>query len=311
MRYIGSSEEGAAGEGGAGDPVVRPTDAEFCRGEVAFPGEGCPQPAGVVAACHLCKADAGPLQAGTARFAKGWRIRPRLLLDHIATSTDGYPILLASEESLADLNTRLSSPLPMARFRPNVVVAGAPCAFAEDAWGRVRVAAPAPAAGGAAGGDAEGAAAAAGGEGGGVELEFVRPCDRCGLPSVDQEAGVKKEPNPLDTLSGYRWEAALSMRLTKVVQMTAMLWRECSAEVSVHTMGALATWRLRAPLHHHPLGPARSSAGRAPARRGRTPASSRPTASPRPRPAAPARCASAVRWRCWQSAPGRSERRED
>src|SRR5918994_2271907 len=38
--------------------------------------------------------------------------------------TDGFPFLLISEESLADLNRRLAEPLPMNRFRPNLVVAG-------------------------------------------------------------------------------------------------------------------------------------------------------------------------------------------
>ncbi|MGE5378116.1 MAG: MOSC domain-containing protein, partial [Bacteroidota bacterium] len=50
---------------------------------------------------------------------------------------DGYPILLASEEGLQDLNSRLEIPVPMNRFRPNVVVRG--CApFAEDGWNRIR-----------------------------------------------------------------------------------------------------------------------------------------------------------------------------
>ena len=46
---------------------------------------------------------------------------------------DGFPFLIISQESLADLNGRLSHPLPMNRFRPNLVVAGGE-AFAEDSW---------------------------------------------------------------------------------------------------------------------------------------------------------------------------------
>ncbi|KAI8469189.1 MAG: MOSC domain-containing protein [Monoraphidium minutum] len=147
VRYLGSGGDAAGAAAAAAaaagaDPVARPTDAEFCTGEVAFP--------------------------------------------------DGFPILVASEESLQDLNARLPQPVPMARFRPNLVVAGAGAAFAEDAWGRVRVG---PGAAGGGGG---------GGGGGGVEMEVVRPCDRCGLPAVDQETGVKGELNPLDTLSKFR-----------------------------------------------------------------------------------------------------------
>ncbi len=37
---------------------------------------------------------------------------------------DGYPILLTSEEGLQDLNSRLDTPVPMNRFRPNLVVKG-------------------------------------------------------------------------------------------------------------------------------------------------------------------------------------------
>src|SRR5918995_273974 len=51
---------------------------------------------------------------------------------------DGYPLLLISEESLADLNGRLSQPLPMNRFRPNLVVAGAE-AYAEDGWKKIEI----------------------------------------------------------------------------------------------------------------------------------------------------------------------------
>lgn len=96
---------------------------------------------------------------------------------------DGFPILLSSEESLSDLNARLKGPVPMARFRPNVVVAGAGAPFAEDAWGRIRV---------------------GGGGAGALELDVVRPCDRCGLPAVDQETGVKCNESPLDALQTFR-----------------------------------------------------------------------------------------------------------
>ena len=47
---------------------------------------------------------------------------------------DGYPFLITSEESLADLNTRLDDRLPMNRFRPNIVVRGADAPYAEDTW---------------------------------------------------------------------------------------------------------------------------------------------------------------------------------
>lgn len=89
---------------------------------------------------------------------------------------DGYPILLASEESLADLNARLESPLPMNRFRPNVVVKGCE-PFAEDTWKRIRI--------------------------GEVELAIVKPCARCLVTTIDKET-LAKSKEPLKTLATYR-----------------------------------------------------------------------------------------------------------
>jgi uncharacterized protein YcbX len=95
--------------------------------------------------------------------------------DHTAFA-DGYPILLASEESLADLNARLATPVPMNRFRPNLVVRGCD-AFAEDAWSRIRV--------------------------GGVEMAVVKPCARCVVTTIDKET-LAQSKEPLKTLNAYR-----------------------------------------------------------------------------------------------------------
>lgn len=45
--------------------------------------------------------------------------------DDAVSFADGYPVLLIGEESLKDLNSRLKTPVPMNRFRPNLVVCGA------------------------------------------------------------------------------------------------------------------------------------------------------------------------------------------
>ena len=89
---------------------------------------------------------------------------------------DGYPILLASEESLHDLNSRLESPVPMNRFRPNIVVKGCE-AFAEDTWKRIRI--------------------------GDVELAVVKPCARCVVTTIDKET-LEHSKEPLKTLGKYR-----------------------------------------------------------------------------------------------------------
>lgn len=91
---------------------------------------------------------------------------------------DGFPLLLISQASLDDLNTRLERPVSMRRFRPNLVVSGG-APYAEDDWRHLRI--------------------------GTVEFEGVKPCSRCVLTTVDPDTG-EKDPGlePLRTLSGYR-----------------------------------------------------------------------------------------------------------
>ncbi len=93
---------------------------------------------------------------------------------------DGYPILLASEDSLADLNARLEAPVPMNRFRPNLVVRGCE-PFAEDTWTRIRI--------------------------GEVELAVVKPCARCVVTTIDKET-LAQSREPLATLATYRQQGS-------------------------------------------------------------------------------------------------------
>lgn len=94
---------------------------------------------------------------------------------------DGFPVLLASLSSLAELNERLASaggPVPMNRFRPNLVVEGGE-AFEEDRFQRALV--------------------------GSLAFRMPKRCSRCQVTTVDQESAfVGKEP--LRTLSQYRRE---------------------------------------------------------------------------------------------------------
>ena len=89
---------------------------------------------------------------------------------------DGYPLLLISEESLADLNSRLSQPLPMNRFRPNLVIGG-DGPYVEDSLGAFRL--------------------------GEIEFRVVKPCDRCVVTTTDQET-TERGVEPLRTLATYR-----------------------------------------------------------------------------------------------------------
>jgi uncharacterized protein len=95
---------------------------------------------------------------------------------HRVSFADGFAFLLISEESLADLNGRMPAPLPMNRFRPNLVIAGG-APFGEDAMGSFRI--------------------------GALRFHVVKPCDRCVLTTTDQATG-ERGLEPLRTLATYR-----------------------------------------------------------------------------------------------------------
>jgi uncharacterized protein len=89
---------------------------------------------------------------------------------------DAYPFLIISEASLVDLNRRLAEPLPMNRFRPNLVIAGSE-PYAEDEWDQLEI--------------------------NGIGLRVVKPCERCVITTTDQ-ATAERSQEPLRTLARYR-----------------------------------------------------------------------------------------------------------
>lgn len=95
----------------------------------------------------------------------------------VVSFADGYPFLLAGENSLADLNARLDAPVPMNRFRPNLVVSDS-SAFAEDEWKKIKI--------------------------GACVFHVVKPCARCVITTIDQSDGIKTGVEPLKTLAAYR-----------------------------------------------------------------------------------------------------------
>ncbi|QYO62264.1 MOSC domain-containing protein [Leptolyngbya sp. 7M] len=108
--------------------------------------------------------------------------------DDIVSFADGYPLLLIGEGSLAELNERLQGryhseeygeklPLPMNRFRPNIVVQGSD-PFEEDGWARIKVRE--------------------------AIFRVVKPCARCVVTTVDQKRGEFDGKEPLKTLAGFR-----------------------------------------------------------------------------------------------------------
>ncbi len=89
---------------------------------------------------------------------------------------DAFPFLVVSQASLADLNSRMERPLPMNRFRPNLVIGGGQ-PYVEDTIGAFAV--------------------------DGITFRTVKPCDRCVVTTADQ-ATTTRGVEPLRTLATYR-----------------------------------------------------------------------------------------------------------
>ncbi|MFL6122428.1 MOSC domain-containing protein [Actinophytocola sp.] len=100
------------------------------------------------------------------------------------TFTDSTPLHLTSLSSLDDLNARIlekgADPVPMARFRPNIVVKGWETPYTEDTIRDFTI--------------------------GTARLRWVKPDVRCRVTMVDQPTGTSAGPEPLRTLADYRRE---------------------------------------------------------------------------------------------------------
>jgi MOSC domain-containing protein len=91
---------------------------------------------------------------------------------------DGYPFLVTNQASLHELNSRLSEPVEMRRFRPNIVISGAE-PWDEDRWETLTIRI--------------------------ISLSLVKPCSRCIVTTVDPDTGVRSpDGQPLKTLTSYR-----------------------------------------------------------------------------------------------------------
>jgi uncharacterized protein YcbX len=96
--------------------------------------------------------------------------------NEITSFSDGYPILMIGQASVDDLNSRLTDPLPINRFRPNIVFTGGE-PYEEDTMGHLVI--------------------------NGINMYGVKLCSRCVLTTINQTDGVKGL-EPLKTLAGYR-----------------------------------------------------------------------------------------------------------
>jgi uncharacterized protein YcbX len=103
-------------------------------------------------------------------------------IEALSQFSDGFAYLVISQASLDDLNGRLAQPLPMNRFRPNIVVDGLP-AYGEDRVHEFSA--------------------------DGVRLRVAKSCTRCAIPTTDQETGERDGEEPLRTLRSYRFSSEL------------------------------------------------------------------------------------------------------
>ncbi len=104
-------------------------------------------------------------------------VAPEYARNHDLAAFTSFPYHLLGAGSLDDLNQRLATPVPLERFRPNLVIAGAP-AFAEDSWRTFKI--------------------------NQQTFHVVRPCNRCAIITVDALCGVRTNKEPLATLARYR-----------------------------------------------------------------------------------------------------------
>lgn len=100
--------------------------------------------------------------------------------DERVAFADGFPLLVLTTEALSLLEARHPGGGDARRFRPNLVISGAP-AHAEDAWRRIRV--------------------------GDSEIDLVKPCSRCVIPSLDPLTG-ERDPAFNAALARYRRQGA-------------------------------------------------------------------------------------------------------
>lgn len=124
--------------------------------------------------CRLVRFDETHLRLSNAAWCQGVEAPNRF--------SDGFPFLVIGSASLAELNQRLAIPLPMNRFRPNLVIDGWE-PYAEDRIDELQI--------------------------GAVRLKLVKPCTRCRITATDQGTGVFQGDEPLRTLKNYRMDRAL------------------------------------------------------------------------------------------------------
>jgi uncharacterized protein len=133
--------------------------------------------------CRMVRFDRRAERLSSSRWTRELKV-PNLF-------SDGFPFLVISTSSLADLNQKAAAQAhphyEMQRFRPNIVIDGVE-AFEEDYMETFSV-------------------------GGVVSFAPVKPCPRCPIPSVNPASG-EFGASPLNILQTYRANALLEGAIT-------------------------------------------------------------------------------------------------
>jgi uncharacterized protein YcbX len=124
--------------------------------------------------CHLVRFDPAHRRMSERKWTEPYEAETQF--------SDGFALLALSTASLADLNARLAAPLPINRFRPNLVLEGIG-AFDEDRIEHL--------------------------SDGDICLKPVKACTRCKITTTNQDTGCFEGDEPLRTLKTYRYDAAL------------------------------------------------------------------------------------------------------
>ncbi|CAI9782247.1 unnamed protein product [Fraxinus pennsylvanica] len=119
----------------------------------------------------VCFNEASEIRAVDPDYASGYKVM----------FSDGYPFLLLSQGSMDALNALLKEPIPVNRFRPNILVDGCE-PFSEDLWTEIKIS--------------------------NLVFHGVKLCDRCKVPTINQETTVAG-PEPTETLRKFRSDELL------------------------------------------------------------------------------------------------------
>jgi uncharacterized protein YcbX len=149
------------------DTVMVTVWSDRCRAQLVSPEADAWFTAQLGISCKLVFMPNGTRRRVDGRYANN---------KEITSFSDAFPLLLIGQASLDDLNSRLDIPLPMNRFRPNMVFTGG-TPFQEDEMKQFEIA--------------------------GITFFGVKPCARCVITTIDQQT-AKKAKEPLRTLNMYR-----------------------------------------------------------------------------------------------------------